>query len=170
MSSVPRRGDLQIHEDPAYQRREWVFERVGWAVMALLVLAALLGLLGPGPLSSTSVSDGGGASRVEYDRFLHHHAPTTLHGQVAGDAARAGELRLWVDLEYLAAVEVQQITPRPDHVEAGSDRHLFVFRVAEPDRPTRVTFRLEPDRIGWLAGRMGVGDGAPARFRQLVYP
>ena len=44
-----RHGDLEIDEDLPFQRREWFAERVAWAVMALLIAAALLGLFGTGP-------------------------------------------------------------------------------------------------------------------------
>ena len=40
---------MRIEEDRAYQRREWRFERIGWAVMAALLMAGLIGLLGDGP-------------------------------------------------------------------------------------------------------------------------
>ena len=34
-SGVQRVGDLEIGQDLVYQRREWVFERVGWGVVAV---------------------------------------------------------------------------------------------------------------------------------------
>jgi hypothetical protein len=48
-AEVQRHGDLEIQEDLPFQRREWLVERVAWGVMALLIVAALLGLFGTGP-------------------------------------------------------------------------------------------------------------------------
>ena len=53
-------GGLQIKEDLERQVRAWKWERVGWAAIAAFVAAALAGLIGPGPLSST-VAPGGSA-------------------------------------------------------------------------------------------------------------
>jgi hypothetical protein len=171
MPNIPRVGDMEVKQDLEFQRREWVAQRVGWALMALVVLAGLLGLLGSGgPLSNASAHDEDGAVRVEYERFLHRHSPTTLRAHVAAGVAEKGEVRLWLDLEYLARGELQRVTPEPARVEAGPDRHTFVFRMADADRPTTVTFHFEADRPGPLAGRVGAGDREPARFRQFVYP
>jgi hypothetical protein len=41
-----RTGDLQIDQDPDAQRHHWIAERVGWTVITLVILAALLGLFG----------------------------------------------------------------------------------------------------------------------------
>ncbi|WP_324277336.1 hypothetical protein [Blastococcus brunescens] len=37
---------LQVADHDAFQRREWKAERIGWVLMVLLVVAALVGLLG----------------------------------------------------------------------------------------------------------------------------
>ena len=57
MTDLVRVGDLQIHQDLCQERREWKIQRVGWLLMALMLVAALAGLLGPGPLSSTIAED-----------------------------------------------------------------------------------------------------------------
>lgn len=52
---VHRVGDLEIEEDLDHQRRCWKLERASWAVMALVLLAAMAGLFGSGPLSWATV-------------------------------------------------------------------------------------------------------------------
>ena len=53
MSDSHRVGDLEISPDLNFQRRSWAMQRFAWVVLALFILAALLGLFGPGPLSQT---------------------------------------------------------------------------------------------------------------------
>src|SRR4051794_40698086 len=106
MSPVPRVRDLEIEQDLAYQRREWAFERVGWLLLGLLLLAALVGLLGRGPLSNTTAGDPGGPLRVEYQRFLRHRSTSTLRVHLGPNAARGNEAHLWLDREYLEGMEV----------------------------------------------------------------
>jgi hypothetical protein len=161
---VQRVGDLELGQDLDYQRREWAFERAGWVVMALIVVAALLGLFGDGPLSRTTT--GNEPLRLEYNRFVHRNAPERLRVSVA---AAGDEVRLWVSRGYLEQVELREVSPRPDRVEPAGDRDEFVFRVARPGRPFTVIFRVEPEALGSVAGRVGVGDDA-VDFRQFVYP
>lgn len=49
---------LDEGRDIAYQRREWIAQRIGWVTIALLVVAALLGLLGSVGPSATGTHDG----------------------------------------------------------------------------------------------------------------
>lgn len=39
-------GDVELAQDLAFHRRELRAERIGWAVMLMIVLLALLGLFG----------------------------------------------------------------------------------------------------------------------------
>lgn len=167
---APPAETLEVHEDPEFQRREWIFQRVGWGAMALFVIAALLGLFGQGPLSTASFATADGAIRVEYDRFLHYHAQAELKIFVRADAADTNELRLWVDRDFLAGIELQSVTPEPERVEAGSDRHFFVFRIADRSKLTLVTFQFEPDEMGSLTCQLGTVDSETAQFGQFVYP
>jgi hypothetical protein len=170
MADMPRVGDLEIDQDLAFQRREWLFERLAWAAMALLTLAALLGLLGRGPLSPRRASAPDGSLSVEYERFLNSRSDTTLTVRVPGEVTRARTFRLWINDDYLDRVQVRQITPRPEREEPGSGRHAFVFRAAEPGQPASVTFRVEPDRAGRLQAEVAAGQGEPAALGQIVYP
>ena len=54
-------------EDMRFQRRSWIAERVGWAVLIVLALIGLIGAFGTGPLSWQTAS--GGSLSVEYERF-----------------------------------------------------------------------------------------------------
>ena len=60
-------GNLDVHQDLPHERLEWTFEPIGWVVIALVLLAALAGLLGRGPLSRATVGHDGAALRVEYN-------------------------------------------------------------------------------------------------------
>jgi hypothetical protein len=57
-----------VQEDMPMQQRVWRFERVGWYVLVAIVLLALAGLFGNGPLSDAEVVSQDGRVRVEYQR------------------------------------------------------------------------------------------------------
>jgi hypothetical protein len=50
--------DLDIERNHRFQRREWCLERFGWLLLALIILAGLLGLLGTGRFSRTATDRG----------------------------------------------------------------------------------------------------------------
>lgn len=167
MSELRRVGDLELGQDLAYQRREWLFERIGWASLVLVVVAALAGLFGGGPLSRRERATSGDALRIEYEQFIRRKAEATLTVHLGGSPD--GPVRVWIDGDYPGAVESKEIAPRPDRVEVGDGRHTFVFPHAGSGGEVTIRFRFAPDRAGTLRGRVGVGSHS-VELSQFVYP
>ena len=170
MPNIERVGDLESAQDLDFQRRSWVAQRVGWVFIALAALAALLGLLGKGPLSRVSAGEESQPLSLEYDRFGRFQTLTTLRVNLGSDAGRDREVHVWLNREYLESVQIQQVTPEPDRVEAGSQRLTYVFQLSEPNQPTAVTFYLQPEHIGSLRGQVGLVEGQKLNFNQFIYP
>ena len=69
MSKQPR--TLDIDEDIHFQRKEWTFQRIGVAMLFLIVLAALLGLTGMGgPASHAEAGERDGPLFVEIRKLV----------------------------------------------------------------------------------------------------
>lgn len=170
MSEPHRVGDLDIAEDPGFQRKEWTIQRVGWVVMLLIVVLALLGLFGTGPLSSASEEADGGALAVEYQRFVRHDGRSTLSFEVDGSLATDNQIELWIAQDYLAEVEVQSVSPEPAETRGAGNRTIFVFTIDDPGAPLEVSFSLKPQEMGRYPGKAGVTDGPTVTFDQISYP
>jgi hypothetical protein len=168
MANVQRVGDLEVEEDLDFQRREWTAERVAWVVMGLLLLAALLGVFGRGPLSNATAEEG--SLRVGYARFERKGAPTEVRVEIAAGTAHQGQVHLWLDRDYAMGVEIRQIAPEPEQAQTGGDRVLYVFQVNDPSQPVDVIVRLEHDDWGVKTGRIGLVNGPELELRQIVYP
>jgi hypothetical protein len=168
MPRVRRVGDLEVTQDLRFQRREWAVQRVGWMVMALLALGALLGLFGDGPLARAAADSQDGRVHVEYDRLARRSAATLLRVAYAGPV-RGDSMVVWMDRSYLEANSIEQVVPEPREVVTDGDRVIYVFAVGDGAPPARVTFELSPLAIGGRQGRMGVDDAA-VELRQFVFP
>ncbi|MDG9704801.1 GspH/FimT family protein [Streptomyces sp. DH37] len=161
---------LQIQEAEGFQRKEWAFERVGWAVMALILLAALLGLFGGlGVFRSVSASDASGAVTVDYPRLTRHTARTELEVATGAAAVREGQVVLTLSSDWVDGADIGRVIPEPDTWSSGPDGLRLTF-LADPAPPTvRISYR--PDAIGPHPGTVTVGDGGPrVGFDQFVYP
>jgi hypothetical protein len=159
---------LQIDEDLRFQRRDWVVQRIGWGALALLLLAALLGVTGSGPLSHASKSDGQGLS-VEYERVVRHGARTALVIEVTPGTLAGEEARITMERDYLAAYDVQSMVPEPDRTEVANGVVTFVFDVT-PRAALKWRLSLEPDEIGRHGTRVRLDDGPPVDIRQFTLP
>jgi hypothetical protein len=170
MPKPQRVGDLEITQDLPHERLEWRLERIGWSVMALVLLAALAGLLGPGPLSRATAGEPGAPLWVEYHRFARYQAPAMLRVHLGPGTARAGQARLWLNRDYVEHIELLHIDPEPEKVEVLPDRLLYIFNVPDPARPTAVTYYFEANTYGHLPLRVGLEAGPQLAVSQFYYP
>ena len=164
MGNVVRVGSLEIDQDLEFQRREWRLERVAWAFGALIVLCAVGGLFGSGPLSSTEAGAGGRLS-VGYERFLRFgsHNRLTLRAESGGPL-----LRVDVSSAYLARMRLERIVPQPRRVATVPGWTQLEFETA-PGGPIEILLDFEPSRRGAAAGTLRV-EGASVPVWQFVYP
>lgn len=171
MTQPQRIGDLDLEQDLSFHRRELRAERVGWGLMLLVVVAALLGLFGSGPLSWGQTQSADGQLEVEYDRFARDLAPTELRLTLHPDPAQGEEVRVWLSRDFLQRVQLQQITPEPQSVETGPGRLTYTFPAAPAGSPVRVVFRGQTQGSGLLRGNAGLpGTAAEVRFSTFIYP
>ena len=160
---------LQLEENFEAQRRGWIADRIGWAVMAAVIIAALAGLFGNGFLGLGEAQDAAGLLEVEYNRFGRNGADVTLTVQVSETAFTQGEIAVWLPNEYLDAVRIDDIRPAPDKSQAHADGLRFTFLTAGGD--LQAVFDLTGDKVGPVRGAVGLGgpQGA-ATFDQFFYP
>ena len=157
--------------DIAYQRREWVAQRLGWAAMTGLVLAALLGLLGgSGWLAEADLASSNGTLSLRYHRLEHYHDPTELELEVAPGAVENGELRLWMDGRYARGLEIEHIIPEPDQVQIEPERVVYVFLVSQPTAPLTIQMAFQHGRFWRQSGQLGLVGGDQLSFDHFVFP
>ena len=168
MTATEPVGDLEFDRDLSFQDREWTIQRAGWLVMLAIIVVALTGLLGSGPLSSATAE--AGPLQLEYSRFERRHAPTELEVRVARSAANQDQVEVWVSSDYLARIEITSIGPEPEEVSEAGDRVVYRFNIDDQSEASEIRIALEPDEPGLTTGRIGVIDGPELMFSQFVYP
>jgi hypothetical protein len=156
-----------VREDMPLQLRAWRVERVGWCCLLAVVLLALAGIFGKGPLSSAKASSADGRLQVEYQRVARNGAHSELLIEVQG----AGERQVEIDLsgELFDGVSIETIEPQPlrSATSDGSGQRLL----AAADSQGRVRLRLDMRAEG--IGRYDASIGAGAQrvaLQQLILP
>ncbi|MPZ52298.1 MAG: hypothetical protein GEU79_06120 [Acidimicrobiia bacterium] len=159
-----RRHRLEIDEGLSTQHAMIYVEGLGRVVMALVVLAALLGLLGrSGPLNSRQLTSE--AVTVTHDRFARIDAVTAIGISVK---AAGPTPRVVVGDSYLDKVTVEEVQPEPHAVVAVPGGTAFDFAQEGAD-PLFVRFSVKPPNPGFVAGTVTVGEDSFS-ISQLVYP
>lgn len=169
-SEIRRVGDLEISQDVEMQQRIWKMQRIGWGVMALVMLCIMLGLTGRGPLSHATAGASGAPLRVEYERFGRHEAPMELKIHLAPGVARDGKARIWFSRDYMEALALEQVSPEQEKMEVHPDRHILEFDLPQSQRPATVVLKTRPQKFGSIAGRVGIENGQTLSFAHFIYP
>jgi hypothetical protein len=164
------RRSLQIDEDLTFQRHQRRFERLGWLAMGLLLLAALLGLLGDGWLSSATAGGANDPIRVRFERLDRASKPTLLSIMLAPEAAASGDVAIWVSRDWVEGVTIDRIDPEPASVAAAPDRLVYAFAVQAGAGPIEITLRFTHEGWGRVEGEVGLVGGPSQTFRQFVLP
>lgn len=162
---------LSLHDVDGieFQRKEWVFQRIGWAAIALFLLAAIIGVLSVGPLSGTQATSADGAVTVHYDRFQRHLGRTMLTVELSEAAVQNQKVTLVIDRDLAEGWRIENVTPAPSSESSSRESLIYEFDVLGESPPVV--------EIHYRGGLMGVRQGDiraqgtdAAHLWQLTYP
>lgn len=162
-------GDLEVHQDLTQQHLEWKIQRISWVGMSIILIAALLGLFGAGPLSNATVGSQGDPLWIEYRRFDRYEAPSFLRIHTNSLDRQNNHLRLWIDHNYIDRIDIETIVPVPERVEGSSDRIFYLFATSATDQAMIITFIFRPNTFGPTTAQIGIDD-RQVHFWQFFYP
>ena len=153
-----------------FQRKQWRIERIGWTVMALLILYALAGGLGGGGLlSNAEVVSADGSARVRYEKFARQLTPTTVEINLT-QPPDGRPMQLHVDGSYLGSTTIKLIVPEPDTTTIADNGYVFGFKRSAGVTDSKIRLQLEPQRIGTVRGWLVINNGPRLAINQFVFP
>ncbi|HJQ78735.1 MAG TPA: hypothetical protein VJ828_02210 [Lacipirellulaceae bacterium] len=161
---------LDVQHDDSFQKSEWRIQRVGWAVWIAIVIAALAGLLGTGPLSHADSTASDESLSVQYDRFLHYHKPAVLEVLVNSRARDDQPLRLKVSQSFLDSIQILRIEPEPVEQSLSADGVVYTFPQDGASQLRKILVHFEFEDFGMCKGRVELIGGGSVSFQQFVYP
>jgi hypothetical protein len=184
--ALDRVGDIEVGFDERFEYFWFRLQRVGWAVMATLVLLGLTGLFGRGPLAKTSAGAEGALLRVDYERFARFRTPTMFVAHVGRAAMESGQVSIWLSSDLLDGMPVERTVPTAVTTAPVSDGVVYTFQVPPEADSATVMFAVQPGKAGRHGGRMALLAGPPPpldgasgarsaappalELRQFIYP
>ena len=154
-----------IQEDMPLQVRLWRIERLGWYLLALIVLLTLLGLFGTGPLSAVEARTPGGLS-VKYARFERNGAATQMTVAARGEPGQA--VRFTVSGDLLRYFTLDGIQPPPARAMSAGEGLGFEL-VADAEGRATAYLALRPGMPGLARSTLDAG-GERLPIWQWIHP
>jgi hypothetical protein len=159
---------LEIDQNLAFQRREWIVQRVGWWVLVAFVVAASLGVFGDGPVSSARAGTGQDPFWLEYERFVRVGATSRIALHEGASGPRSA-LQLRIARSYFDAIVIERVTPEPTQVDVGERQVTMRFDPPQESPPLTIVLEIRPQRPGLRTATFTNGQGAAISFSQLTY-
>lgn len=168
MAENASEGGLQIREERGFQEKLWTAQRIGWVLMLLFVIAALLGATGSGgPLSMARAQSG--QATVNYPRIARWQASTQMIVTLAPSAS--GQADLYLPQSLLDVFAVEGILPEPAQARTAAGGQLLTFDVGQPGASRQIVVRIRASRPAFpTAARMRIGDSPPLDLNFTVLP
>jgi hypothetical protein len=157
---------LMAEELSPLQRRIWQAQRIGFAVLVVLVVGGLTGVFGSTGVLAKSRQQSGDGLAVEYPRFARYVAPTTLVVSTQRDAPGRFDLR--ISRAYIEPFELYSVLPEPTEIQGDHDALIYRFELGAGEQ--RIVFSGRPHASGRLVGQFGVDGRSPLTLETFVYP
>lgn len=170
MAKVSRVASLDIPLDSRFEAREWRTERIGWALMILVVVLGALGLLGgAGPLNTVQLGSPSDRVWVEYRRVIRHQAPAELKIYATLDQSFIGTTTLHINKSYADAFMIESASPTVVQEQVGSSAMSYDFAMPNGG-PASIILRLRPVRFGIRYATLSVEGAGSQTFWQVILP
>ena len=127
------------------RRWEWVAEHCGMVLIATFVIAALLGLLGPGPLSRRITTSTDGLLSVDHHIIQRYQAPAKLLIGYQVPTSGTGVIRLHLSRSFTDRISVEQIAPEPQSMEMTENQLVYSFRTSDLTGDGKIQCRFKHD-------------------------
>jgi len=152
-----------IQEDMRFQERPWRAERIGWIAMALVLVAAPIGVFFRGPASHTVARSVEGNLAVEYERFAHKTAITHVVIRVAPPVPEQVLVRL--SPAFANTHDIETLHPWP--IRSSGLEYVFA-RSAAGDLAVHIGAR--PKRFGLMSAHVEADGRGAVNITQFIYP
>ncbi|PIW55253.1 MAG: hypothetical protein COW16_06825 [Sphingomonadales bacterium CG12_big_fil_rev_8_21_14_0_65_65_10] len=135
---------IDVEADRRFQEGFWIAVRIGWMVMAGVLLAAIMGFTGSGGSYSAQRLSAGEAT-IKIPAVSRWATSDTMTITVRAPIERTTVL---VPAGFGDVFSLESINPQPQSVSAGPDGDEFVFEL-RPGGKTSIEFSLRASRPVW---------------------
>lgn len=166
---IIKMGSLQIEPEAKHLSTAFLtFQKFGFVILGLILLAAFLGLFGKGLLSATVKTDGNLA--ISYEKFIRQQASSVYQITISPKInSNTKVVKLWINQSFYKNLSLKSVIPTPAIEEISDDKVLYTFNVSNPDK-INITLVIEPEELGVIASEIGLSSGERIQLNQLIYP
>jgi hypothetical protein len=168
---------MDLHDEikPTFQSNQWRIQRVLWVVGAVIIVLALIGIFGDGPLTGAEKSREANGITYElgYDRWNRQDNPQRLTASLEGPDLSGREFSIVLSEGFASDVSISLVTPDPDSTSLSEEGPVFTWILDTGERFS-ASFAFSAD--SWLdlnadvTFRVEGSDPQTLSFSQFLFP
>lgn len=149
-------------EDLQFQKKEWVFQRVVWMIMLVIVVLAIIGVFGNGPIARAEAGGTQEILHIKYDRIVRERSRTetlvTINLNRSEVLRQTGDtlIHLWISQDLVHSMGLTTTTPYPVRTSLNDTAIVFSFITPYDSRSIKILFDWKPVDIGMQHGYIGL--------------
>jgi hypothetical protein len=163
-------NELALGDDRDFERIWWRIEIGLWTFLVAVLVLALIGLLGHGPLAYKELSTSDKALEIRYERIAHYKSPAILQVRIHPTLFRDGKAYVHLSRVTVQGMGAQRIIPQPEKSMPDDDGISYLFPPEDPSLPLIVSFALEPSRAGLFRQEVRTDPDHKLFFNSIVLP
>jgi hypothetical protein len=152
---------LQFDEDIPLHIKGWQVQKIGWIVIAVFLLLAVIGLFGTGPLSYRTISIYGDV--LQYEQFGRFEGQTELEFTLNKES---GTTQIGFSQTYLDKFQIERIFPLAEKTEIVDQKIIYTFNATDRGK---IRFYLIPEKAGVAKATISVNNNV-INLSQFIYP
>lgn len=145
----------------------WGLHRLFFVLMALFLIAGIIGVFGNGPASRRIEKDSTGALQVQFDKTIRAKAPAEY--QIRSTAPVNADHQIRLSPEFTQQMEINRIVPEPKSMKSERGSLLMTFSNSASDE-LLVHLYAEPERMGKFNGMISRPDQSQIPISQFILP
>lgn len=149
-------------EDLKFQKKEWVFQRVVWMIMLVIVVLAVIGVFGNGPIAKAEAGNPQDLLHIKYDRIVRERAQTgslvTINLNRSAILRQTGDtlIHLWISQDWVHSMGLTSTTPYPARTSLNDSAIVFSFVAPYDSKSIKILFNWKPVEVGLQHGYIGL--------------
>jgi hypothetical protein len=163
------KNQIEIDEDLVFHQRFWKVQRLGWVLWALILVAAVIGFLGPGAKGQQKLQSSASNLSLTFEKSVHYQAPAELKIQVK-QKTKSSSTRLAINRDYIDSVEITRIDPEPNLITDGDGVILYTFNRSNSLEPMTVNLAYKTKTFGRIPIRLKLDEEPSLIAEQLSFP
>lgn len=157
-----------VKEYPGWLQQEWLMQRIGTALLFIIVIAGAGGIFSKGFLSDRIISSRDGSVTVEYERFGRILSSTDMKIRIKGTTSDS--FMVTIGRGGVDKLQIQSLHPQPLRAETRDNDLILTFSATERSPWHTIWIGMEPKGSGENTISIQADNHLPVEFNQFIYP